>query len=224
MGFFVAALLSLIHLILRREYDDWAPRLAGRLVRLAARCHPDPARMTKEWEAELTAIQADPSEAQGLTYAASLFARYSWKGLAVLSPVVVIGSLISVSMAATVVPPERLMEAIGGAMIPLVLFAIADIWLLVRVRGRWRKRIPTWLQGRSETPRWAVPIVAVFFAGLLAAPLFALLITGAIGPQNPIGTALVAGYVFGPIFSKRLRGWLLGWERYRRQLLGITEA
>jgi hypothetical protein len=217
----VGVLVALLQLVLRREYDDWAPRLAAWMIRAAAWCHPESNRMREEWLAELASIQDEASEALGLTYAISLLARYSWRGLAVISPPVAIAPVVAAAVGLPLASPDEVLEMIGGAMIPPVLITGLSLWMAWRRRHGTKRLLPRWMNSPEDVPRWAWPLVMVTLAAALAAALFLGLVAGLLGPQNPIGTAAVVAYIVLPFVSRTARGWLLAWDKARRQLLGL---
>ena len=77
MKYLLLAVGGLVGLVVRKEYDDWAPRCAKWMIGVAARFHPgDSERMGQEWLAELASIPADESEARGLLFSGFLLIRY----------------------------------------------------------------------------------------------------------------------------------------------------
>jgi hypothetical protein len=70
----LAAVGYAVKLILDREYDEWAPRVADAFVRAAAGVLPadERAGWRDEWTAELCAIRAETERASGVVWSAGL--------------------------------------------------------------------------------------------------------------------------------------------------------
>jgi hypothetical protein len=129
----IPVILLIVGLVLRSEYSDWASRLARWMVIRAARFHPERTRMSQEWLAELDAIRRNPTEAQGLTFAGSIFVRYALSALVkVLDPTDV----------GIVLPWAILWSRYGRLyLIPLNVLVVTLIGLLFE-RRRFRKLGP----------------------------------------------------------------------------------